>query len=141
MNMTDRRKRFLLTLAAVTAGFVAILFLSDHGRIVWAEDTNPKPAVEQTEPVIPESLQSITYTAPHNIYLPEMMFLVVKDTDSKEITRCKNMAYRTVDSFSRQENSNLVRADKKLRTLARIAYGECINVVIDIYRQGENYGS
>lgn len=50
-----------------------------------------------------------TYTPPQNIYLPEMMFLVVKDTDSLGITRCKNMAYRTVDSFSRRANSNLVR--------------------------------
>lgn len=77
-----------------------------------------------------------TYTPPQNIYLPEMMFLVVKDTDSLGITRCKNMAYRTVDSFSRRENSNLVRADKKLNTLARIIYNECIDVTIDAHRKG-----
>lgn len=75
-----------------------------------------------------------TYTPPENIYLPDLMFLVVKDTDDPAIALCKNSAYRTVDEFSRAVNSGFVRKDKKLYTLARITYGECIDVSLAAMR-------
>lgn len=107
---------------------VALYAGAPYGRVVWAEEGKPED--------VSESLRPTTYTPPTNIYLPEMMFLVVKDTDSLVIARCKNMTYRTVDAFSRRENSNLVRADKKLKTLAYIIKQECIDVSIDTHRKG-----
>ncbi len=107
---------------------------SNFPRIVWVDEGVQVAEGELSD--VPESLRPTTYTPPRNIYLPEMLFLVVKDTDSVAISRCKNMAYRTVDTFSRRVNSNLVRADKKLSTLARIAYNECIDVSLATYRDG-----
>lgn len=127
-------KRFVLTVISLIAMFVGVSF-------VYAELTNSKPEnladVQKSKmSAISEDIRPTTYTPPVNIYLPEMMFLVIKDTDSLTATRCKNMAYRTVDSFSRRVNGNLVRADKKLYTLAQITYNECIDVVLITYREG-----
>ena len=107
---------------------------SNFPRIVWADESVQVAEGELSD--VPESLRPTTYTLPRNIYLPEMLFLVVKDTDSLSSSRCKNMAFRTVDTFSRQVNSNLVRSDKKLYTLARIAYSECIDITLATHRDG-----
>ncbi len=140
--MTHKVKRFLVTLAAVTMGFGVVLFIGAEikgAQTVEVQEPIPHRDVMVQEP-IPHKDEVFatlrTYTPPVNIYLPTMMFLVAKDIDSKGIMRCKNMAYRTVDSFSRRVNSNLVRADKKLDALARIVYNECIDVTIDAYKEG-----
>lgn len=135
-------KRFVLTVISLIAMFVGVSF-------VYAELTNSKPenladvlhwrgadVQESKVSAISEDTRSTTYIPPVNIYLPKMMFLVVKDIDGKSSARCKNMAYRTVDSFSRRVNSNLVRADEKLYTLARIVYDECIDITLDTFREG-----
>ncbi len=88
----------------------------------------PVETVEAVEAV--EIQQARTYTPPPNIYLPDLMFLRIDAGDSLGVEQCKNMTYRTVDDFSRQVNSNLVRADKKLRTLARITYDACLELQI-----------
>jgi len=106
---------------------------NDFPRVVWVDEVE---VVEGNLSDVPESLRPTTYAPPRNIYLPEMLFLVVKDTDSLARSRCKNMAFRTVDGFSRQVNSNLVRADKKLATLARIALSECIDITLATHRDG-----
>ena len=106
------------------------------GLFAWDQNASQPIAVAEGKlEDVPESLRQ-TYVPPQNIYLPKMMFLVVKDTDKPAISRCKNMTFRTVDSFSRQVNSNLVRADKKLYSLARIVYNECIDVVLVTYEEG-----
>lgn len=120
---------FILAIAMASAALG--LFAFDYN---WNESIEIQDQETKLEDV-PESLRQ-TYSPSRNIYLPEMMFLVVRDTDAPGISRCKNMAYRTVDSFSRRVNSNLVRADKKLKTLADIVYGECINVVLVTHREG-----
>lgn len=125
-----------IILAVAMAALALSLYLSDRGFEPARLATQPVEVKQNELAVVPVSLRQSTYTPPQNIYLPEMMFLVVKDTNSLGITRCKNMAYRIVDSFSRQVNSNLVRADKKLNTLARITYNECINVTIDTHKKG-----
>lgn len=126
-----------LILAVGMAIAVVALYTWDSNfpRVVWVDESEPVAVVEGELADVPESLRQ-TYTPPQNIYLPEMPFLIVRDIDKPAISRCKNMAYRTVDSFSRHVNSNLVRADKKLYTLARIVYGECIDVTLVTYREG-----
>ena len=121
-----------LVLAIGLAGIVALL-----ATFNWLDAEPVSVSVQVGElSEVPENLRPTTYTPPRNTYLPEMMFLVVKDNDRAVIARCKNMAYRTVDLFSRRENSNLVRADRKLRTLANIVYGECIDVALITHRKG-----
>jgi hypothetical protein len=114
------------------------MLIASVALFTWDRSMESQPvSVQEGELAdVPESLRPTTYAPPENIYLPEMMFLVVKDTDKPAISRCKNMSYRTVDAFSRQAHSVLVRKDKKLYTLARIVYSECIDVSLATYEDG-----
>jgi len=121
-----------------TGFFIAVFIGLVAGQVTWGlwghdyffPESQPVEVQQGAIEDVPESLRPTTYTPPVNIYLPEMMFLVVDDTDSIPVKRCKNMAYRTVDKFSRQINSNLVRADKKLYYLAGIIKDQCMDVMI-----------
>jgi len=124
--------------------YIAVFLGLVAGQVTWGlwghdyffPESQPVEVQQGAIEDVPESIRPTTYVPPENIYLPEMMFLVVKDTDKPGIARCKNMAYRTVDTFSRRVNSNLVRADKKLHTLASIIYDECVDVVLITYTDG-----
>ncbi len=115
-----------LILAITMAVAIVSLYLSD----TYFEPAEPVEVRQGTMDEVPESLRQITYTPPPNIYLPDLMFLRIDAGDSLAVEQCKNMTYRSVDDFSRQVNSNLVRADKKLRTLARITYDACLELQI-----------
>ena len=134
-----------LILAIATAVLVSFLIAFNWNDAEPVDCSRGCTLAELPEELLPfayeimeaaEKREAETYTAPRNIYLPTMMFLVVKDTDKPAIARCKNSAFRIVDSFSRQVHSNLVRADKKLITLARIAYSECIDIAIITHEEG-----
>lgn len=71
---------------------------------------------------------------PINIYLPAMPFLLFEDSDSVQAHSCKKLAFDTVNEFSQAVNSNLVRQDKKLRILAGIVYGNCLDLQINNLR-------
>ena len=79
---------------------------------------------------------SESYQLPPNIFLPEMPFLVVKESDSVDTRRCKIQAYNIVDAFSRQAPGIFVRRDAKLARLASIAFSECAETAIARLRNG-----
>lgn len=116
------------------------MMIAAIGLWSWQHNNNNNQPIDITKtmlPAIADGTQiATTYTPPVNTYLPVMMFLVVKDTDKPVFTRCKNMTYRVVDTYSRRENDDLDREDRKLKTLARLIYSECIDVALLTHLEG-----
>ncbi len=125
--MNQKLPLILAVAMALIAGLLALFN--------W--NTPPPQFANTGEPAaVHESIRPTTYTPPVNTYLPVMMFLVVKDTDKPVFTRCKNMTYRVIDTYSRRENDDLVREDRRLKTLARLIYNECIDVALLTHLEG-----
>lgn len=126
---------YILAIGFAIAG--TALFMYDSNTALFMHDSDTSQPVEVQEPIphrdeVPDSLR--TYTPPPNIYLPDLLFLRIDAGDGLGVTQCKNMTFRTVDDFSRRINSNLVRADKKLYTLARITYNACLELQIAMFK-------
>lgn len=118
----------MLAVAMAAVGLLAFVLTFEARPITIAEG--------ELSPIADGTQIATTYTPPVNTYLPEMMFLVVKDTDKPVFTRCKNMAFRVIDTYSRRENDDLVREDRRLKTLARLIYSECIDVALLTHLEG-----